>query len=206
MQVETFAVGLLSTNCYIANCTKTKEAIIIDPGLDYPAEAQPIFNYIDKERLKIKCIVNTHGHSDHVTGDGVMQKKYQVPICIHEIDASFLELIEQHDPSKDVLLKDGDSVKFGDECLKVMHTPGHTMGSICLVGDKVMFSGDTLFAGSIGRTDFAESSPRDMEVTLKKLMGLPDGLLVFAGHGGASLMGREKRSNPFLTDFSSFKY
>jgi glyoxylase-like metal-dependent hydrolase (beta-lactamase superfamily II) len=206
MQVETFAVGMLSTNCYVANCTKTKEAIIIDPGLDYAAEAQPIFNYIDKERLKIKFIVNTHGHSDHVTGDGVMQKKYQVPICIHELDASFLELIEQHDPSKDVLLKDGDSVKFGDECLKVMYTPGHTMGSICLVGDTVMFSGDTLFAGSIGRTDFAESSPRDMEVTLKKLMGLPDGLLVFAGHGGASLMGREKRSNPFLTDFSSFKY
>jgi hydroxyacylglutathione hydrolase len=206
MQVETFAVGMLSTNCYVANCAKTKEAIIIDPGLDYVAEAQPIFNYIDKERLKIKYVVNTHGHSDHVTGDGVIQKKYLVPICIHELDASFLELIEQHDPSKDVLLKDGDVVQFGDECLKVMHTPGHTMGSICLLGEKVMFSGDTLFAGGIGRTDFAESSHADMEVTLKKLMGLPDGLLVFPGHGGASLMGREKRSNPFLTDFSSFKY
>lgn len=206
MQVETFTVGILSTNCYIANCPKTKEAVIIDPGLDYESEAHPIFNYIEKEKLKIKYIINTHGHSDHVTGDSVMQKKYRVPICIHKLDASFLECIEQHDAEKDVLLKDGDVIQFGDETLKVMHTPGHTMGSICLVGEKIMFSGDTLFAGSIGRTDFAESSPVDMEVTLGKLKGLPDGLLVFPGHGEASLMGREKRSNPFLSDFSSFRY
>jgi len=206
MHIETFTVGMLSTNCYVASCTKTKEAIIIDPGLDYTAEAQPIFNYIDKERLKIKFVVNTHGHSDHVTGDGIMQQKYSVPICIHEIDVSFLECVEKRDPSKDVLLKDGDVVVFGNVSLKVLHTPGHTMGCICLVGNKVMFSGDTLFAGSIGRTDFAESSPGDMAVTLRRLMGLPDELMVYSGHGGVSFMGHEKRCNPFLTDFDSFKY
>ncbi|XHH10123.1 MAG: MBL fold metallo-hydrolase [Candidatus Bathyarchaeia archaeon] len=198
MHVETFTVGMLSTNCYVANCTETKEAIIIDPGLDFAAEAQPIFNYVDKEKLKIKFIINTHGHSDHVNGDEILQKKYAVPICIHKLDASFLEGLENHDASSDVLLKDGDTVQFGNAVLKVLHTPGHTMGSICLVGDKVLFSGDTLFAGSIGRTDFDESSPEDMEVTLRKLVGLSDGLLVYSGHGGVSLLGREKRLNPFL--------
>ncbi len=201
MLVETFTVGMLSTNCYIARCAQTKEAIIIDPGLDFMAEAQPIFNYIDKEKLKIKYIINTHGHSDHINGDAIMQKKYAVPICIHSLDASFLESLEKHDTPSDVLLKDGGTVKFGNVNLKVMHTPGHTMGSICLIGDKIVFSGDTLFAGSIGRTDFPESSPRDMAATLRKLMGLPDHLFVYPGHGDFSLMGQEKRSNPFLTDF-----
>jgi glyoxylase-like metal-dependent hydrolase (beta-lactamase superfamily II) len=200
MLVETFTVGMLQTNCYIASCEKTKEAIIIDPGLDFKAEAQPIFNYVDKEKLKIKSIVNTHGHSDHINGNGIMQKKYAVPICIHELDYSFLEALEEHGAPKDILLKDGDTVKFGNVCLKVMHTPGHTMGSICLVGDKIMFSGDTLFAGSIGRTDFPESSPGDMDATLRKLVGLPDGLFVYPGHGEFSLMAQEKRLNPFLTD------
>lgn len=198
MLVETFIVGMLSTNCYVASCTQTKDAIIIDPGIDFEAEAQPIFSYVDKEKLKIKYIVNTHGHSDHVNGNGIMQKKYAAPICIHELDASLLESLEKHDAPNDVLLKDGDVVKFGNVDLKVMHTPGHTMGSVCLVGDKIVFSGDTLFAGSIGRTDFIESSPRDMAVSLRKLVGLPDCLFVYPGHGEFSLMGQEKRSNPFL--------
>lgn len=198
MLVETFIVGMLSTNCYVASCTQTKEAIIIDPGIDFDTEAQPIISYIDKEKLKIKYIVNTHGHSDHINGNRIMQKKYAVPICIHELDASFLEGLEKHDASSDVLLKDGDVVKFGNVCLTVLHTPGHTMGSICLVGDKIVFSGDTLFAGSVGRTDFCESSPRDMAVTLRKLVELPDGLFVYPGHGEFSLMGQEKRVNPFL--------
>jgi len=200
MQIETFTVGMLQTNCYVVNCQETKETILIDPGLDFASEAQPIFNYIDKEQLKVKFIVNTHGHSDHVNGDGVMQKKYVVPIYIHRLDASFLEGLEKHEAPDNVLLNDGDVVKFGNVSLKVLHTPGHTMGCICLVGDKVVFSGDTLFAGSIGRTDFAESSPRDMDVSLRKLLGLPDGLLVYPGHGEASLMGQEKRMNPFLLD------
>ena len=203
MHVETFTVGMLSTNCYVANCTKTKEAIIIDPGLDYAAEATPIFNYIDKESLKIKYIVNTHGHADHVNGDGVIQKKYPVSICIHKLDSSFLESVEKPGAPEPLLLKDGDVIKFGEIALKVLHTPGHTMGCICLIGEKIMFSGDTLFAGSIGRTDFVESSPSDMAVSLQKLMDLPDGLLVYPGHGGVSILGKEKRVNPFLSGFGS---
>jgi hydroxyacylglutathione hydrolase len=198
MLVEIFTVGMLQTNCYVASCEQTKEAIIIDPGFDFMSEAQPIFNYVDKEKLKIKYIVNTHGHSDHVNGDGIMQKKYVVPICIHEFDDSFLEGLEKHDAPSNVLFKDGDVIKFGNVGLKVMLTPGHTMGSICLIGDKIMFSGDTLFEGSIGRTDFPESSPKDMEATLCKLLELPDNLFVYPGHGELSLMRQEKWSNPFL--------
>ncbi|MDR0797453.1 MAG: MBL fold metallo-hydrolase [Nitrososphaerota archaeon] len=189
---------MLLTNCYVVNCTETKEAIIIDPGLRLDVEAQPIFNYIAKEMLKIKFVVNTHGHYDHIDGDSVMQKKYGVPICIHAGDARFLERLGNRDKSMDVLLKGGDSVSFGRVGLKVMHTPGHTMGSICLIGDKTMFSGDTLFAESVGRTDFDESSPKDMSVTLQKLMQLPDDLLVYPGHEETTLMGKEKRTNPFL--------
>jgi hydroxyacylglutathione hydrolase len=198
MLVEIFTVGMLQTNCYVASCEQTKEAIIIDPGFDFMSEAQPIFNYVDKEKLKIKYIVNTHGHSDHVNGDGIMQKKYVVPICIHEFDDSFLESLEKHDAPSNVLFKNGDVIKFGNDALKVMHTPGHTIGSICLIGHKIMFSGDTLFAGSIGRTDFPESSPKDMEATLCKLLELPDNLFVYPGHGELSLMRQEKWSNPFL--------
>ncbi len=198
MIIEAFTVGMLQTNCYVASDKETREAIIVDPGLDYVVEAQPIFNYIEKEQLKIKFIVNTHGHADHINGDATMQKRYAVPICIHRLDASFLETLEKHDAPSNILLNDGDTVKFGSVNLKVLHTPGHTMGSICLVGDKTMFSGDTLFAGSIGRTDFPESSPEDMEASLHKLLGLPDELLVYPGHGEVTLMGQEKRVNFFL--------
>jgi len=198
MYVETFMVGMLPTNCYVVNCIETKETIIIDPGLRRDVEAQQIFDYIDKEGLKVKFIVNTHGHYDHIDGDVVMQKKYAVPVCIHEQDAYCLERLENHDTTTDVMLKDGDRVMFGKVCLKVMHTPGHTMGCICLIGEKVMFSGDTLFAESIGRTDFVESSPKDMEITLQKLAKLPDDLLVYPGHDETTLMGKEKQINPFL--------
>ena len=122
-----------------------------------------------------------------------------MPICIHSLDASFLKSMES-DASANVLLKDGDVLSFGTAILKVQHTPGHTKGSICLVEDKVIFTGDTLFAGSIGRTDFPESSPRDMESSLKKLVGLSDRLLVYPGHGEVSVLGVEKRVNPFLQD------
>jgi glyoxylase-like metal-dependent hydrolase (beta-lactamase superfamily II) len=96
------------------------------------------------------------------------------------------------------MLENGGSVKFGGETLKVLHTPGHTPGSICLVGEKIVFTGDTLFAGGIGRTDFPGGSMTDMRASLKKLMGLPLNLLVYPGHGEASIIVEEKRSNPFL--------
>lgn len=202
MLVETFTVGMLSTNCYLASSTKTNEAILIDPGLDYSAEAKPIFDYITKEKLNVTFIVNTHGHDDHIKANALFQQKLNVPICIHPLDAHFIETTENNEFPANVLLEEGGLVEFGGETLKVLHTPGHTPGSICLVGEKLVFTGDTLFAGSIGRTDFPGGSMTDMRLSLKKLSSLPDKLLIYPGHGETSLIREEKMSNPFLNSRS----
>lgn len=202
MLIETFSVGMLSTNCYVASSKETKEAILIDPGLDFSSEAKPIFDYITNGKLKVTFIVNTHGHDDHIKGDALFQQKLNVPICIHSLDAHFIESTEKGKFPANVMLEDGSLVKFGGETLKVMHTPGHTPGSICLVGEKLVFTGDTLFAGGIGRTDFLGGSMSDMRLSLKKLVSLPDYLLVYPGHGETSMIREEKRMNPFLTNRS----
>jgi glyoxylase-like metal-dependent hydrolase (beta-lactamase superfamily II) len=204
MLIETFTVGMLSTNCYVINSRQTKEAIIIDPGLDFSSEAQQILDYITQGALKVELIVNTHGHSDHISGDALFQEKYNVPICIHKYDAHSIEEFNKGKFPANVLLEDGSLIKFGDESLKVMHTPGHTPGSICLLGERLVFTGDTLFAGGIGRTDFPESSVSDMKISLQKLARLPDNFLIYPGHGPASIMGEEKRVNPFLNSRDSF--
>jgi hydroxyacylglutathione hydrolase len=199
MLIETFTVGMLSTNCYIASDHDTKETIIIDPGLDYTSEAQPIMDYIEQAQLKLKYIINTHGHNDHVKGDAIFQEKYGVPICIHKLDAYFIENIPKG-KAENILLEEGNLVQFGKQTLTVLHTPGHTRGCICLVGDHIAFTGDTLFAGGIGRTDFPEGSMSDMNRSLQKLERLPDSTLIYPGHGETSMIGEEKRVNPFLSD------
>ena len=198
MLIETFTVGMLSTNCYVVSCHDTKQAVIIDPGLDFDSEAQPIFDYIDEAQLKIKYIINTHGHTDHIKGDGVFQEKYSVPICIHALDAYFLENLQTNSKPSNIILEEGSTIEFGKETLKVMHTPGHTRGCICLISGHLAFTGDTLFAGGIGRTDFPEGSMSDMTRSLRKLEALPDSTLIYPGHGETSMIGEEKRVNPFL--------
>jgi len=199
MLIETFTVGSLSTNCYVVSSQQTKDAIIIDPGLDFSSEANQIFDYITQAGLNVKLIVNTHGHPDHISGDAIFQEKYNAPICIHRLDAASLEGLENRNSPAAVLLEDGSLIKFGNESLKVMHTPGHTPGSICLLGERLVFTGDTLFAGGIGRTDFPGGSDSDMRLSLQKLTRLPEYFLVYPGHGPTSIMGEEKRGNPFLT-------
>jgi len=198
MLIETFSVGMLSTNCYVASCPETKEAVIIDPGLDSVIEATLITDYIKDAGLKTKYILNTHGHFDHVRGDRVLQKTYHIPICIHPQDVCFLADIETQGAPMHIMLDEGSLIQFGGETLRVLHTPGHTPGSICLIGVSVVFTGDTLFAGGIGRTDFPEGSHSDMVYSLHKVKALPDSLLVYPGHGGTSLIGEEKKVNPFL--------
>ena len=199
MLIEKFTVGSLLTNCYVVSSRQRKDAIIIDPGLDSSSEADQIFDFIAQAGLKVKLIVNTHGHSDHISGDAIFREKYNVPICIHRSDAASLKGLENVNFPAAVLLEDGGLIKFGDESLKVMHTPGHTPGSICLLGKQLVFTGDTLFAGGIGRTDFPGGSDRNMRLSLQKLIRLPDYFSVYPGHGPSSKMGEEKRVNPFLT-------
>ena len=200
MLVEAFTVGMLSTNCYVASSQETKEAIIIDPGLDLSSEAEPILDYIAEKKLNVTSIVNTHGHDDHIQGDAFFQQKFSVPICIHNLDEHFIEDLKKGSFPPNLLFKDGSLIKVGNETLKVLHTPGHTPGSICLVGEKLVFTGDTLFAGGIGRTDFPGGSMSEMRNSLKKLMELPLNLLVYPGHGENSIIVEEKESNPFLND------
>jgi len=208
MIVQMFTVGGLLTNCYVVDCEKTKEAIIIDPGFDDRFETEKIFRFIDEKTLTIKFVLNTHGHPDHTCGNRIVKEKFHAPILIHEYDAPMLGKsgkrnadflsFDVSSPQADRLLRDGDLVKFGGITLKVMHTPGHTRGSISLLGESEIFTGDTLFSSSIGRADFPESSEVDMRFSLKKLAGLSDHLVVYPGHGPTTTIGEEKRSNPFL--------
>ena len=208
-----FTVGTFFTNCYIVNCEKTMEAIIIDPGFDDRNEAERILKFIEEKTLKLKAIVDTHGHPDHTCGNGIVKEKFHTPILIHEDDAYLLGKlakimaepfsIRNFSPPANILLHEGDKIQFGITSLEVMHTPGHSAGSISLVGDKEVFTGDTLFAGSIGRTDFPESSEYDMTRSLEKLASLPDDFAVYPGHGSTTKMGDEKSTNPFLQSLKS---
>jgi len=209
MIIKRFVVGDLETNCYLVSCTKTKEALIIDPGFNRKTEADAILKEIDRQGLHVKFVVNTHGHHDHISGNGAIKEATGALILIHELDAPMLEVSAKNlsqmfgfnviSPPADRTLRDGDIVQAGAVELRVLHTPGHSRGSICLLGDNVVFTGDTLFAGSIGRTDFPGSSYKDIMHSLKsKLMTLPNSVKVYPGCGPTSTMGEEKRGNPFL--------
>jgi hydroxyacylglutathione hydrolase len=197
MKTQVFVVGTLSTNCYVVHCRRTKAAVVIDPGFDSASEAEQILNYVDEEGLIVKFVVDTHGHEDHVGGNRFLKKKYHAPVCIHKYDADVIDIGDDAAPAN-VILNEGDALEFGDAKLNVIHTPGHSLGSICLLGEKLIFTGDTLFAGGIGRTDFAGGSDRDMNLSLGRLQRLPESLVVYPGHGPATTIGEEKRFNPFL--------
>ena len=206
--IKTFAVGMFQANCHTVSCQNTQETIIIDPGFDDQYTAQNIIDFIDKNALHIKLIINTHGHPDHTCGNNMLKETFNIPILIHKNDAHLLGEtgkkiaetfgLKTYSPLADRLLEDGNLIKFGEASLKVLHTPGHSRGSISLVGENEVFTGDTLFAGSIGRTDFPESSSLQMQQSLLKLKALPDRFVVYPGHGPATTIGEEKRSNPFM--------
>ncbi len=185
------------TNCYLVGQGETREALVIDPGTNSETEARKILKEIESSGFKIKYIVNTHGHPDHTGGNKIFRKATDAPLLIHEYDAHMLK-----GPFADRVLRDGDSVQVGEIVLRVLHTPGHSPGSICLVGNDVVLTGDTLFAGSIGRYDLPGGSLKEIKKSLKKLMILPDHMKVYPGHGPTSTIGEERRTNPFLQDFS----
>ena len=191
MNVKCFKVGYLSTNCYVVSCEETKEATVIDPGLESEAESKQILDYIKQNGLSIKHIINTHGHPDHISGNAVMKEATGASILIHENSKGRA--------NADQKLRDGDVIHVGNFKLVVLHTPGHTKSGICLLGDNVVFTGDTLFAGSIGRTDFPGGSFQNIIQSIKtKLLPLPDSFKVYPGHESFTTIGDEKKHNPFL--------
>ena len=197
MLVKMWPAGMLMTNCYLVGQGEAREALVIDPGTNSETEARKILKEIESSGFKVKYIVNTHGHPDHIGGNKIFRKATDAPLLIHEYDAPMLK-----GPFADKMLHDGDSVQVGEIVLRVLHTPGHSPGSICLVGNDVVLTGDTLFAGSIGRYDLPGGSLKEIKKSLKKLMILPDHLKVYPGHGPTSTIGEERRTNPFLQDFS----
>ncbi len=210
LNVKSFIVGSLSTNCYVVSCKETLSSVIIDPGFESKLEAEKVFSYIANNCLKLRLIACTHGHPDHTVGNELVKNRFKVPIGIHEKDAymfgeSGRETAEFFgynavSPLPDLLLREGYRVEFGNEHLKVIHTPGHSPGSVSFSGEGMLFSGDTLFAGSIGRTDFPGSSDFQMRDSLRKLIYFPSSCLVYPGHGPETMMAVEKQVNPFLRD------
>ncbi len=192
--LETLIVGHTETNCYLLGCAKTKEAVIIDPG----ADALKIKQIIGQNQLLPKYIINTHGHADHMGAN----KDFDLPIYIHKLDADFLISPKKNlsvffgawikSPKATRLLEEGDKLNIGDITLDVLHTPGHTPGGICLKMDSVIFTGDTLFCGGVGRTDFDYASEEELFKSIKeKLLVLPKDTVIYPGHGPSSTIKEE---------------
>ncbi len=204
-------VGPLQVNCFILADEKSKEAVVIDPGDD----AADILKVIRDKGLTVRYIVNTHGHFDHVGANKAVKVATGAEIVMHEADAPLLDdaadqaivfgVRVENQLSPDRLVKDGDVIKAGEVELKVLHTPGHSPGGISLLEKGMVFTGDALFAGSIGRTDFPGGDLMTLITGIKKkLLTLPDDTKVFSGHGPASTIGEERQENPFLNRDSGF--
>jgi glyoxylase-like metal-dependent hydrolase (beta-lactamase superfamily II) len=203
-----FEVGNFSVFCYLIGDGETGEALVIDPADD----TQRILTEAQSHGLTIRSIVNTHAHVDHVMGNAEMVKKTGAKIIIHEEDAPYLtrqprDLLmmfrAKNSPPADLLVKDGDVIRAGKIGFKVLHTPGHSPGGMCLYGEGMVFTGDTLFVGAVGRTDFPGCSWDLMEASIRqKLYSLPGETLVYPGHHyGAtpsSTIRQERLHNPYV--------
>ncbi len=198
MILRKLAVGPYASNCYIVGSEESREGIVIDPG----DEAHKIIKNI--KELTIKIIVLTHGHHDHTGALRKVREATGAPVAIHAGDAGALPGkggAGAEDEPAVRLLKGGDAIDFGGEHFVVLHTPGHSPGSICLLGTKVVFTGDTLFNFGIGRYDLTGGSYSQIMNSLHtKLMVLPDDTAVYPGHGPDTTIGMERRRNPFLTE------
>lgn len=208
MLIEQITVGMMQVCCYIAACDETLEAAVIDPGGD----EDKILARCRELDLTVKYIIATHGHPDHVCGNGRLQQETGAMIVMHKDDALFFWQPEVQDyfsmlglpesPKPDKIVEDGDIIVIGREQLKVIHTPGHTPGGICLYCEPNCFTGDTLFAGGVGRTDFPGGSSHELLDSIRnRLLKLPQDTVVWPGHGYGgtrSTIGAEAQSNPFL--------
>lgn len=199
--IETITVGAMESNCYVLSTGGSQDAIIVDPG----GEAGRIKNCLKENNLKPVYIVNTHGHYDHIAANDA----FDVPVLIHEKDAGCLTAPEKNLSALMAAsfrsspafrrLSGGETLELNGLVLKVAHTPGHTPGSIVLIADGFILTGDTLFCGGVGRTDFPGGSETMLMESIKKeLLRFPDDTVIFPGHGPCSTIGEERKNNPFI--------
>jgi glyoxylase-like metal-dependent hydrolase (beta-lactamase superfamily II) len=205
--IKKFVLGMYQENCYVVFCSRTKKGFIVDPGI----YSQEVINYIQEKQLDIEFVLLTHAHGDHICGLTDTVEKFNVPVYIHKKEAEILQdhkknfsgeicgkMIERE---AERLLEDGEIIKIGYMEIKIIHTPGHTPGGICIYieAEECLISGDTLFDRSIGRTDFRYSSTEALIAAVKeKLYVLPDDTEVYPGHGTDTSILQEKGSNPFV--------
>lgn len=195
--------GPLQENCYIIY-NKENKCVIIDPGYEF----EKISKNIDSKNLEPLYILLTHGHIDHIGAVSELKERYSINVYIHERDKYMLENLNVErahlygmnvkSTKVDHTVKDNDKIAFGDKFIEVIETPGHTGGGICYKFGNLLFSGDTLFQGSIGRYDFPESSGLELMESLKKLKKLPPNTIVLPGHGPETTIENELKSNPYL--------
>lgn len=204
MFIETIVVGPLQENCYVVACEKTKEAVIIDPG----AEADRIYDVVGSHDLSLTAILNTHGHPDHVGAVADLVERTSVPFLMHQDDVFLIEgfdsdpirvfLQTKTPPKPHRFLQDHEILKIGSLTVTVAHTPGHSPGSVCFLVEDVIFSGDTLFANSIGRTDLPGGNQQQLLRSIQeRLLSQADNIIVYPGHGHPTTIGHERRFNPF---------
>ena len=206
MKVEKFVTGIISTNCYLVINEDTKQAVVIDPA----ACPSYLMSHIKSEGLKIEAILLTHGHFDHIMGIDGFLSEFDVPVYVHEEDADAMEdpVLNQSSTytsgytfGKARYLRDRQTLELAGYTFQVIHTPGHTKGGCCyyVASEGVLFSGDTVFQNSVGRTDFVNSSTSDLVHSVReKLFLLPDDTMVYPGHMGETKIGHEKKYNPYV--------
>lgn len=205
---HTLAVGPLETNCYVIWDAQTRQAAVIDPGGD----KQAISDFAASNDLHVEYVLLTHGHPDHCFVAGDLVTEYGTEVCMHESDIEQVEAglavaemlfydVSGYIPfAPSRLLNDGDVLRLGGSAIEVIHTPGHSPGGLCFVTDAGVFCGDTVFADSIGRTDFPGGSYPELVASIKlKLLSMKDETPLYPGHGPPTTVGRERASNPFLT-------
>lgn len=205
MIVKRLQAGVYAANCYIIH-TEDGDGLVVDPAGD----VDEIVKYLEESSVKVGAIVLTHGHGDHIGGVLELKELLDVPVMVHSDDEdmvknSALNLstsmpMGEVNFKPDILLNDGDEIPLGDRVVKVIHTPGHTKGGVCILVDGILITGDTLFQGSIGRTDLYGGDFDTLMISIvEKLMILPDDTVVYPGHGGPSTIGVERRNNPFIS-------